>query len=212
MFSVKTNIPVVMNKLQRLRLLIDGGWQQDQVRVFEKTKDAVAQLTPKSSKNKVESFTIFRDKKTGQKRTRYKTTEHLRDGWKLRVIGGGGKGRAPVLAVIYNEQTHKADGTQKRKAILGEGGFGVYTLLDILEYGSRSHTIVPLGSFKGSKHGKLPKSLRFEIGGKVVYARRVHHPGTKPYGMVRKARVFLARMLVKLNRAWANKISREFAK
>ena len=41
----------------------------------------------------------------------------------------------------------------------------------ILEKGSRAHEIVP------RRPGGL---LRFEIGGRTVYARRVQHPGTKP--------------------------------
>lgn len=45
----------------------------------------------------------------------------------------------------------------------------------ILEKGSKPHVIVP----------KRAKVLRFEVGGQTVWTRRVSHPGTKPYNIVR---------------------------
>lgn len=41
----------------------------------------------------------------------------------------------------------------------------------ILEKGSRPHIIVP----------RRASVLRFEVGGRVVFAKRVHHPGTQAY-------------------------------
>lgn len=41
----------------------------------------------------------------------------------------------------------------------------------IVHQGSRSHVILP---------HKPPKSLRFHVAGRIVYAQRVFHPGTVP--------------------------------
>ena len=45
-----------------------------------------------------------------------------------------------------------------------------------MEFGTEPHTIVP----------KNAKALRFEVGGEVVFAMKVNHPGTKPYFFVSK--------------------------
>ena len=45
-----------------------------------------------------------------------------------------------------------------------------------VEYGTRPHEILPVRA----------KALRFEVDGKVVFAARVHHPGTKPQPFVRE--------------------------
>jgi len=39
-----------------------------------------------------------------------------------------------------------------------------------VEFGTRPHLILP----------KRARALRFEVDGEVVFARRVHHPGTQP--------------------------------
>lgn len=41
----------------------------------------------------------------------------------------------------------------------------------IVHRGSRPHVILP---------HKPPQSLKFRVGGRIVYAQRVHHPGTVP--------------------------------
>lgn len=46
-----------------------------------------------------------------------------------------------------------------------------------IEYGSRPHEILP-------RRGKY---LRFQAGGRTVYAKKVHHPGTKAYEFLFKA-------------------------
>jgi hypothetical protein len=45
----------------------------------------------------------------------------------------------------------------------------------VLEKGSRPHKIV----------ARRASALRFEVGGRVVYARSVNHPGTKGYNILR---------------------------
>ena len=46
-----------------------------------------------------------------------------------------------------------------------------------VEFGTRPHIILP----------RRAKVLRFEVRGQVVYARYVHHPGTKPQYFMRRA-------------------------
>jgi hypothetical protein len=46
-----------------------------------------------------------------------------------------------------------------------------------LEYGTRPHII----------EAKNAKTLRFEVDGDVIFAKRVHHPGTKAYGFMEKS-------------------------
>lgn len=54
-----------------------------------------------------------------------------------------------------------------------------------VEYGTKPHIIE-------AKPGKV---LRFEAGGKVIYTRKVHHPGTKAQPYVRPAaRDFMGRL------------------
>jgi len=58
-----------------------------------------------------------------------------------------------------------------------------------IEYGTRAHVIRP----------RRKKFLRFRVGGRVVFARKVNHPGTRPYKFGWKAsraahRVFGQRM------------------
>lgn len=45
----------------------------------------------------------------------------------------------------------------------------------VLERGSRPHLIVP----------RRASALRFTVGGRVIFARSVNHPGTRPYNILR---------------------------
>ncbi len=59
-----------------------------------------------------------------------------------------------------------------------QGGAGAGAGLDYakaLEYGSRPHEILP-------RNGKF---LRFEKDGRVIFARRVNHPGNRPFRYMR---------------------------
>lgn len=46
-----------------------------------------------------------------------------------------------------------------------------------VEYGTKPHVITP----------KRGKALRFRVGGKYVFARKVNHPGSKPNPFVRRS-------------------------
>lgn len=47
----------------------------------------------------------------------------------------------------------------------------------ILERGSKAHSIEP----------KIAQALRFRIGPRIIFARRVNHPGTRPYRWLARA-------------------------
>jgi hypothetical protein len=166
--------------LERIKTLVDGGWQRDIIAQMGKARKMVARLTPKS-----------KEKPEGRK--------HLRDGWTLKTIGRGGKDRVPVLSVVYNRLTHKPTGAALPKAMLKskkDRTTREETVLEILEYGSRPHVIEAIDA----------KALRFKWLGNLFFAKRVQHPGTKAHGMVRTTRVKMIGWLRKLNARWARKL------
>lgn len=61
--------------------------------------------------------------------------------------------------------------------------YGIY-----VERGTRPHIIRPVRA----------KALRFEIGGQVVFAKFVRHPGTKPQFFVRRAQEETSREIPRL--------------
>lgn len=212
MIALKHNCPQIRNKVERIKKLVDGGWQEDSVRMMDRARKRVKMLTPFSKGTG--SMTRGRGKK--------RKSSHVRDGWKLHVIGRGGKDRVPVLTVVYNRLTHDAAGRPKRGALLTDaaGMTKGYTLLDILEYGSRAHIIRPKGFGRWKKTGRGwtavgggAQFLHFQTReGHEVFTKRVSHPGTKPHGMVRIVRAKLARWAMALNRKWKKKIEGEWGK
>lgn len=133
-----------------------------------------------------------------------------RDGWFVRVIGGfSGKSRGMPLVVLDHEFNHR--GKFPRTGPLG------YSLLDILEFGSRAHEITPTSS-RSTRLGRGLKAarnqgarfLRFVAGGDLVFTRRVSHPGTKAYGMLRRTTPIAQRMFNTLAQNALNKLAQEF--
>ena len=57
-----------------------------------------------------------------------------------------------------------------------------------VEYGTRPHIIRPIRA----------RALRFEVGGRIFFARLVHHPGTKPQHFVRETAEELKRYIPRL--------------
>lgn len=132
--------------------------------------------------------------------------QHTRDGWFLHVIGGSHRGRG--FLVVLDHEWNKPGKFPRSDRKLG------YSLLDILEYGTRAHIITPksermtrlsmraggvfaLGGI-GARALRRARNqgaryLRFVVGGRTVFSRRVHHPGTKAYAMTRKAAAVGAR-------------------
>lgn len=66
-----------------------------------------------------------------------------------------------------------------QKAVLEAGGAAAF-----LEYGTRPHTITPKAA-KALRFAASPGGARLSgaprVGAAVVFAKVVHHPGTKPY-------------------------------
>jgi len=124
--------------------------------------------------------------------------DHIADGWTVKRIEGS---RMVVFRVL---NTSKSGNRQ----IMTKGG--TTSILRIMEFGSRRHEILPKrgqrpagGKLRGKarmvpgdrptsrgrrKHGGS-KVLVFYWArfGRMVYARRVSHPGTRPHAMIRIA-------------------------
>lgn len=204
MLTIKNNIPEIKDKLLRLRTLISvsPNYHDDLRKVLRNATKQVTKLTPKS--------TSAGSQTAGPKRKSY--PDHIANGWTLHTIGGSGKDRVPLLGVVYNRYTHDIRGKKLHKAKLknATGLSKDYTLLEILEYGSRPHIIRPVAKIG---FGRKAKALHFFTrSGAEVFTKIVHHPGTKPYGMVRTTRVKLKFWLRALRTKWERKLVGEWAK
>jgi hypothetical protein len=192
--SVIPDSPKLKKKLQRIKALIDGGWQDEAIGIMEEGVKKVSELTPRSDG----------------------PGPHLADAWTLHVIGGKRKSMvAGPLMVIYNSQLMKRTGEFLKKAYLKVKGKKTdYTLLHILEYGSKAHVIEP---WKAEYLVfKVKNSLFKRIMGKGaeqwVKTKQVHHPGTRAYGMVRLTMAWLQKRFKKFVKVWEKKIEKEFEK
>jgi hypothetical protein len=197
-FTIQTNIPEIRDRLKRIKLLIDGGWQRDILVVMEDAQTRVMALTPRS------------DNEQGSQRG----GSHVRDGWVMDVIGGSAKGRIPMLVTIYNAFTHLKTGKVRQSARLkyASGEKLDYTVLEILEYGSPAHDINPnlQASWrqKNDEAGLFIPMIRFEVGGEEIFsAGPIKHPGTKAYAMVRLAQAKLDQDLAKFAKEWEKKVA-----
>jgi len=189
--GIKTNIPVLLNKLDRMKKLVDKGWRKDIMKVMRRAEKTVRMLTPKSKRTGNQE--VNKKSKSVKKRA-----GHLASGWAIHTIGRGKKDRAPMLMVIYNKMTHKPSGIPLKRALVKvkkTGEVKPYTVLNILEFGSKAHVIVPV----------VGKALRFvtEIG--TVFTKSVAHPGTRAYGMVRLTTIKLRQWMRELNNKWRRK-------
>lgn len=91
---------------------------------------------------------------------------HIADGWTARNLNVPG---------VFSIEVYNKDPRASTPLRLADGTETPYTLLDILEYGSRPHIIRPVNA----------KALHFMgSGGDEVFAQEVEHPGTRPYAMV----------------------------
>jgi hypothetical protein len=97
---------------------------------------------------------------------------HVADGWTTEEKAHG----QDVEIRVYNRLPRA---TELLK--LANGTTTPYSLLDILEYGSREHEIVPVRA----------EFLVFfwPAAGRVIRTKRVRHPGTQPYSMLALAQV-----------------------
>lgn len=94
-------------------------------------------------------------------------TDHIADGWTARRVQAP-EGFLAVEVVNVNPRAN---------ASIQLSGGGETTLLEILEYGSRRHDIVPVNA---------PFLVFMGGGGDIVRTKHVDHPGTQPYAMVSK--------------------------
>ncbi|NIT56084.1 MAG: hypothetical protein GWN00_07550 [Aliifodinibius sp.] len=149
-----------------------------------------------------------------------KETGRMASGWKLWELVGSPKGRVPYAARIYNVfaetqrwryKTRKFAARSisletkrvntKRIAVRTDGRL----VLRVLEYGSRPHLIRPAHVTKKGQPGYL--AFKPRIGGRsgalgtgdTVFTRLVRHPGTKPYGMIRRTQINLEKDVRKIN-------------
>lgn len=92
---------------------------------------------------------------------------HIADGWTSRKVEAG---PGVVMIEVVNTDPRAVENLR-----LADGSVTDYTLLEILEYGSERHDIVPVNAeflaFRGSN-------------GQMFYRKYVDHPGTDPYAMV----------------------------
>lgn len=97
---------------------------------------------------------------------------HVADGWVADI-----EQTPEGVSVRVHNKSPKAT----ERMILANGNRAPYTLLDILEYGSSPHVILPVrGDYLVFFWPKV---------GRRVRARRVNHPGTRPYAMLRLSKV-----------------------
>jgi hypothetical protein len=85
------------------------------------------------------------------------------------------------------EITNQAAQTQEGKKII-----------EVLEYGSRPHIIRP----------KYKQVLHFYIGNDEIFAKEVHHPGTKAYMMLRRASIILDRAIRHIGKAALDELTK----
>lgn len=81
--------------------------------------------------------------------------------------------RAKVLAPVDTGRLRASIRVERRRTLTLRSVFTVGSdveYADMVHSGTRPHIIRPRSS----------KVLRFKVGGRTVYARVVHHPGTKP--------------------------------
>lgn len=94
-------------------------------------------------------------------------TDHIADGWTARRAASVPGEIAIDIVNVSPKATEKLQ--------LADGTVTDYTLLEILEYGSRPHEIEPVNA---------PLLVFRSRGGDIVRTKHVEHPGTQPYAMV----------------------------
>jgi hypothetical protein len=150
------------DRFVRIMFLTQIGYHARLDKVLERMEKSVKDLTPRA-------------------------TGVTAEGWERKSFGGGPKGRSGYLGVVRNR---RAFGSGKKAEFYKK-------LLMILEYGSVAHVIVPktaqLMGTTGAPtlRGKKPIGQRSSVltfkthDGQWISKHLVHHPGTRPYGMVR---------------------------
>lgn len=102
-------------------------------------------------------------------------------------------------------ELRQANGTSAWGYLINYTPYGAY-----VEYGTQPHDIWPKEGhgFKGpTRRGQSRReitdigtrrvALRFTVGGRVVFARMVHHPGSKPYPFMQPAAEYAEVVIVR---------------
>lgn len=93
------------------------------------------------------------------------------------ILPGSFKNRTGNLRRSIDRRVESAS---RGRVFVGEE-YGKY-----VEFGTSAHTITPKGK----------KVLAFKVGGKLVFARKINHPGTRPYPFMQPAFVALGPLAV----------------
>jgi hypothetical protein len=184
--SVVVKAPPIKDRLEFMRKAVEKGWYTDAQKVGERVVEFLRRNTPRSK---------GRGSQDGV---------HIADGWELHTIGGKEKSGRGFLMVVFNRFTTTPAGKILPKARMNKvdsvsGGTtkADYTLMHILEYGSRPHRIFPFRK----------KVLRFmSPGGGVIFTSQVNHPGTAPTGMIRLARAYAVGWYKEFLNKWSGKL------
>jgi hypothetical protein len=182
--SVVVKAPKLRSRLDFIKRAVEGGFYEEAEQMGMKVVDFLQRKTPRSSG-------------VGSQKG-----EHIADGWELHTIGGKAKSGRGLLMVVFNRFTTTKAGKILSRARLSTTDLGGgrsksdYTLMHILEYGSRPHRIFA-----------NKKKLRFMgSGGEWVFTEMVDHPGTAPNGMIRLARAYAAQWLSEFKERWCRKL------
>ena len=93
--------------------------------------------------------------------------KHIADGWTARKVDAG--------FGVFSIEVVNTDPRAIENIRLADGTVTDYTLLEILEYGSKRHDIYPVNAEFLTFRGR---------GGDTVSTKHVDHPGTREYAMV----------------------------
>lgn len=98
--------------------------------------------------------------------------------------------RAKVLAPVDTGRLRASIRLESRRSL---GFRTIYTVGSDVEYaamvndGTRPHIIRPTNGRPSRSNPNRPGMLKFTVGGRTVYARLVHHPGTRPQPFLDRA-------------------------
>lgn len=166
-------------------------------------------------------FTFSIDRSDGYEQAKTATKARLRLLVGVVVAKAADEGVAEAKRVgRFRDRTGQLRGTLRRTPVRTSVGEAVSFLeapakyASFVESGTAPHEILPRDYHWGSKRARRPtsrvtgravsdatmgagrgKALRFYIGGRVVFARRVNHPGTKPYPFIGPAYLKMQRLM-----------------
>ena len=125
----------------------------------------------------------------------------VRDGVKEACEQGAAEARATH---VYKDRTGDLTKSIEGKLLVSTPGAALGEIrakkyyASYVENGTAAHEIYPKTITTGGKGGRFGRAmLRFVIGGRVIFASKVNHPGTKPHPFMGQAYQKAERVLVK---------------